>query len=64
VAGRPVEVVRAEEAARQRAARDDAVHDQVVRQAGDYETPASLTPVSAFTGRPVRTGRRRRRRQG
>jgi hypothetical protein len=64
VAGRPVEVVRAEEAARQGAARDEAVHDQVVRQAGDYETPASLTPVSALTGRPVRAGRRRRRRQG
>jgi len=55
VAGHPVEVVRPH---------DDAVHDQVVRQAGDHQPPASLTPVYALTGRPVRVGRRRRRRSG
>jgi len=56
VAEPPVEVVR------KTAARDELLHDQVVRQAGDYEQPASLTPVYALTGRPVRVGRRRRRR--
>lgn len=50
------------EAVREAVARDGSLHDQVVRQAGDYEQPASLTPTYALTGRPVRVGRRRRRR--
>jgi len=33
---------------------DRTVHDQVVRQVGDYEAPSSLAPVSPLTGRPVR----------
>ncbi|MBS2966861.1 hypothetical protein KGA66_27760 [Actinocrinis puniceicyclus] len=44
------------------ATRDRAVHDQVVRQVGDYEAPEALAPVSALTGRPVRGAWRRRRR--
>ncbi|HEU5356172.1 MAG TPA: hypothetical protein VFU65_16995 [Actinocrinis sp.] len=44
------------------ATHDRAVHDQVVRQVGDYEAPSSLAPVSPLTGRPVRVLRRRRRR--
>lgn len=47
---------------RRYSARDRAVHDQVVRQVGDYEAPEALAPVSALTGRPVRGGWRRRRR--
>ena len=43
-------------------AHDREVHDQVVRQVGDYEAPPSLAPVSPLTGRPVRVLRRRRRR--
>jgi hypothetical protein len=35
--------------------------DQVVRHVGDYGPPASLAPVSAITGRPVRGAWRRRR---
>ncbi|HXR71220.1 hypothetical protein [Actinocrinis sp.] len=42
-------------------AHDREVHDQVVRQVGDYEAPSSLAPVSPLTGRPVRMLRRRRR---
>lgn len=42
-------------------AHDREVHDQVVRQVGDYEAPSSLAPVSPLTGRPVRVLRRRRR---
>jgi hypothetical protein len=52
----------AEAVARETAAYDGTVHDQVVRQAGDHGQPSSLTPVYALTGRPVRVGRRRRRR--
>jgi len=57
------EALRAEESVRHTVARDDAAYDQVVRQVGDYEPPASLAPVSALTGRPMRVGRRNRRRE-
>jgi hypothetical protein len=63
VAGHPVEVVRPENAMRHAGAHDDTLHDQVVRRAGAYEPPTSLTPVYALTGRPVRVGRRQRRRR-
>lgn len=61
VEGREFEIIRAADPMQRYAAHDRAVHDQVVRQVGDYEAPSSLAPVSALTGRPLRARRRRRR---
>lgn len=58
----PVEIIRPADPMERYAAHDRQVHDQVVRQVGDYEPPAALAPVSALTGRPVRGGWLRRRR--
>lgn len=61
---RPMEVIQPEGPTRPPATHEEpASHDQVVRQTGEYEPPASLTPVYALTGRPVKVGRRRRRRR-
>lgn len=57
----PTEILRAADPMERYASHDRAIHDQVVRQAGDYQQPSSLAPVSALTGRPVRSAWRRRR---
>jgi hypothetical protein len=62
VDGTRLEVIRPLDPMERYASHDRAVHDQVVRQVGDYEAPSSLAPVSPLTGRPVRMLRRRRRR--
>lgn len=62
VEGTSVEVIRPLDPMERYASHDRAVHDQVVRQVGDYEAPSSLAPVSALTGRPMRVRRRFRRR--
>lgn len=55
------EVLRPVEPAERYTEHDRQIHDQVVRQVGDYDQPSELTPVSPLTGRPVRGGWRRRR---
>lgn len=60
--GAPIQLAHPADPMQRYAEHDREVHDQVVRQVGDYQPPSSLTPVSALTGRPVRGIWRRRRR--
>lgn len=62
VEGARTEVIRPVDPMERYASHDRAVHDQVVRQVGDYGAPSSLAPVSALTGRPLRVRRRLRHR--
>lgn len=55
------EIIRPGERVEQYTEHDRQIHDQVVRQVGDYDQPSELMPVSPLTGRPVRGGWRRRR---
>lgn len=62
VEGDGTEIIRPSDPMERYEARERLLHDQVVRQIGDYDQPSELTPVSPLTGRPVRRGWRGRRR--